>query len=91
MALAGQRPAITHDIPVRGLRRSRYLYLRVCDACGDRQVLPVVRYGRCHGCGARERYLVMRARANASGRAALERLSLAEVRGSCRDATLHEV
>lgn len=91
MALAGQPPAITHDIPVRGLRRARYLYLRVCDACGDRRVQPVVRYGRCHGCGARDRYLVMRARSGAGGRRALQRLSLAEVRARCAQASLHEV
>lgn len=83
MRLAGHEPAITHEIPVdgpRSPRRRRYLYLRVCEACGDRQVAAAVCYGRCQGCSARENYLVVKAPPTAAGRAALERLSLAEVR-----------
>lgn len=83
MRLAGHQPEITHKIPVdrpKTSRRRRFFYLRVCEACGDRQVAAAVRYGRCHGCSARESYLVVKAPANAAGRRALERLSLAEVK-----------
>lgn len=84
MRLAGHEPSITHDIPVDGRRgrrrRSRYLYLRVCEDCGDRQIAAAVRYGRCHRCEVRDGYLVVKAPATAAGRAALERLSLDEVR-----------
>ncbi|MEO6597527.1 MAG: SprT family zinc-dependent metalloprotease [Planctomycetota bacterium] len=84
MRLAGLPPDVTHKMPVTKLRRGRrrYVYLRVCDACGARSIQPSVRYGRCHGCSARDRFLVMKAPANALGRAALERLSLADVRAS---------
>ena len=90
MRLAGHEPQVTHDIPIRRGRRpglaaarSAHVYLRVCDACGDRRLGDAVRYGRCHGCGERDRFLVLRARAGERGRAALERLSLAEVRERC--------
>lgn len=86
MRLAGEPPAVTHDIPVHGLRRSpprrrsRYTYLRVCDACGDRVLADAVRYGRCQGCDARDGFLVLKAPATAAGRATLARLTLADVR-----------
>lgn len=90
MRLAGHEPAVTHDIPVDDVRparravvrRRRYVYLRVCDACGDRVLLAAVRYGRCQGCSARDSFLVMKAPASAAGQAALARLSLAEVRAA---------
>jgi SprT protein len=83
MRLAGHEPAITHAIPIEGRRarrRRRHFYLRVCERCGDRQVAAAVRYGRCHGCSARDGYLVVKAPATAAGRTALEQLSLAEVK-----------
>jgi hypothetical protein len=87
MRLAGFPPDVTHDIPVRDLRRGRgrgrFLYLRVCDACGDRRIVESVRYGRCHGCSARDRFLLLRAPASTRGRKALEELSLSEVRAKC--------
>ncbi|MCA8974211.1 MAG: SprT-like domain-containing protein [Planctomycetes bacterium] len=86
MRLAGLPPAVTHDLPVErkpGHRRRRYLYLRVCDGCGERAILAAVRYGRCHGCSRRDSYLVLRAPATAAGRAALERMSHASVRERC--------
>ncbi|MBL8753196.1 MAG: SprT-like domain-containing protein [Planctomycetes bacterium] len=90
MRLAGHEPAVTHDIPVDDLRaaararprRATFVYLRVCDACGDRQLMAALRYGRCGGCDARDSFLVMKARAGAAGRAALERLTLAQVRAA---------
>jgi predicted SprT family Zn-dependent metalloprotease len=92
MRLAGHEPAVTHDIPVDdvvrrgGARRPRarreYVYLRVCDACGDRRLLAAMRYGRCHGCSARDSFLVMKAPASPSGRASLARLTLADVRAA---------
>lgn len=86
MRLAGQPPDVTHKIPVAKARRTRgrYVYLRVCERCGDRAIQPALRYGRCHGCSARDSFLVMKAPANARGRAALERLSLAAVRAAFR-------
>lgn len=84
MRLAGFSPAITHDLPVpRARRRPHYLYLRVCDGCGARAILAAVRYGRCPGCGRRDSYLVLRAPATRAGRAALERMSVAEARRRC--------
>lgn len=90
MRLAGLPPDVTHDIPVDepvrrrvAPRRRAYWYLRVCDACGDRTVADAVRYGRCRECAARDAFLVMKAPATAAGRAALERLSLADVRAAC--------
>ena len=82
MRLAGHEPEVTHRIPLDGVRRRRsgFVYLRVCDACGDRVVTATVRYGRCQGCSRRDRYLVVRARANPAGRRALDGMSLAEVR-----------
>lgn len=83
MRLAGHPPDVTHDIPcddVRARGRRRYVYLRVCEGCGDRRILEAVRYGRCHGCEARDRYLVVKATGGAAGRRALERLTLTEVR-----------
>lgn len=90
MRLAGQAPKITHDIPVEPRKRSRrrHLYLRVCDACGDRRILSAVRYGRCHGCDARDRFLVLRSTAGPAGRRALENLSLADVRSKCSSSIL---
>ena len=85
--LAGHEPAVTHDIPVDGLRRRsrrrRYVYLRMCGACGDRVVTTAVRYGRCPGCSQRDHYLVLRAPATRAGRAALAGMSSAEVRARC--------
>jgi predicted SprT family Zn-dependent metalloprotease len=90
MRLAGHEPSVTHDIPVDDVRpsravaqrRRRYVYLRVCDACGDRVLLGSPRYGRCGGCATRDSFLVMKAPATAAGEAALARLSLAEVRAA---------
>lgn len=88
MRLAGKPPSVTHDIPVHGLRktrpsrRRRYVYLRVCEQCGDRQLSAQVRYGRCGGCDARDAFLVMKAPAGPAGEAALQRLSLADVRAA---------
>jgi predicted SprT family Zn-dependent metalloprotease len=93
MRLAGHEPAVTHDIPLddaapavpraRPRTRRRYLYLRVCEACGDRVLLAAMRYGRCGGCASRDGFLVAKAPASASGREALERLTLADVRAAC--------
>jgi predicted SprT family Zn-dependent metalloprotease len=85
MRLAGVPPAVTHDIPVHGLRtaRRRWVYLRVCDACGDRALQPQPRYGRCQGCSARDSFLVLKAPATRAGEAALARMSLADVRAAC--------
>ncbi len=85
MALAGHVPEVTHKIPLRSVRtgRPRYFYLRVCDACGDRTIQATIRYGRCHGCSARDSFLVMKAPATVAGKAALARLSLADVRATC--------
>ena len=84
MRLAGREPDVTHKIPVRGLRKPsrRYVYLRVCDQCGDRQLLPELRYGRCGGCTARDSFLVMKAPAGPLGEAALQQLSLSDVRAA---------
>ena len=89
MRLAGQPPEVTHKIPVHGLgttrtrrARRRYVYLRICEQCGDRQLLAAVRYGRCSGCSARDSFLVMKAPATAAGEAALSRLTLADVRAA---------
>jgi predicted SprT family Zn-dependent metalloprotease len=86
MRLAGHAPEVTHKIPLRGLRRPRrrLVYLRVCDDCGHRVLLPAMRYGRCQGCSARDAFLVMKAPATEAGVHALERLTLAEVRRACR-------
>lgn len=91
MRLAGYEPKVTHDIPVPGRRRTarrRFVYLRVCDGCGDRRLYATVRYGRCQGCEARDRFLVLRASATAAGQRALEGLSLAQVRAKCRPSTV---
>lgn len=90
MRLAGEAPKVTHDIPVQPRKRPRrrHLYLRVCDACGDRRILAAVRYGRCQGCDARDRFLVLRSSAGPSGRRALEKLSLADVRAKCSSSIL---
>lgn len=90
MRLAGQVPEVTHKIPVEvpgrqraaARRRRSFFYLRVCDSCGERVILEAVRYGRCHGCAARDSFLVMKAPATAAGRVALERLSLDQVRSA---------
>ena len=85
MRLAGQPPEVTHKLPVDDLRRrrtprARFLYLRMCDACGDRAVLERVRYGRCPNCARRDAYLVVRTRATPAGRRALERMDEHDVR-----------
>jgi predicted SprT family Zn-dependent metalloprotease len=84
MRLAGYAPEVTHKIPVDDLRqgRRRYVYLRVCEQCGDRQLLEAPRYGKCGGCSARDSFLVMKAKAGPAGEAALQRLSLADVRAA---------
>ncbi|MCR9246078.1 MAG: SprT-like domain-containing protein [bacterium] len=95
MRLAGAPPDVTHDLPIpsrpsgtvgaRHRSRRRFSYLRFCEACGDRQLLAAVRYGRCHGCSRRDSYLVLRAPASAAGRAALERITLEDARARCAD------
>lgn len=82
MRLAGQPPEVTHRIPLDGVRprRARYLYLRMCGACDDRVIGRAVRYGRCHRCAARGDWLVVKARASAAGRSALEAMTAADVR-----------
>jgi hypothetical protein len=82
MALAGQPPEVTHELPIGRQRRRHYLYLRVCDGCGDRRVGRSVRYGVCR-CGARNRYLVLRTPAGAGGLALLRAMPLSEVRRRC--------
>ncbi|MAD33022.1 MAG: hypothetical protein CMJ88_04620 [Planctomycetes bacterium] len=86
MRAAGQEPKVTHKLPVDGLRRkvkarSSYLYLRLCDACGDLVVLEQVRYGRCSGCSSRDDYLVVKAKATAAGRRMLQKMTATDVRG----------
>lgn len=84
MRLAGYSPTVIHDLSVQQkAQRRRYLYLRVCDGCGDRTIAGAVRYGRCHGCSRRDCYLVLRAPATGAGRRALERMSVADVRARC--------
>ena len=87
MRHAGQEPRVTHKLPVDGLRRqvkarsrSRYLYLRLCEACGDREVLERVSYGRCRTCQRRDNYLVVKAPASAAGRRALSKMTVTDVR-----------
>lgn len=82
MAHAGLPPEPCHKLEVQNLRRRRYYYLRVCDACGVRRIARTVRYPPCR-CGAGERYLVMRASANQAGLQALRQLSLPELRQRC--------
>jgi predicted SprT family Zn-dependent metalloprotease len=84
MRLAGFAPEVTHRIPVDELRRGRrrFVYLRVCEQCGDRQLLDRPRYGKCVGCSARDSFLVMKATAGPSGEAALQRMTLADVRAA---------
>lgn len=88
MRAAGHEPAITHDLPVPRRQRRRparrYLYLRVCDACGDRVVQTAVRYGRCQGCSRRDSFLVLRSTASTAGRRALEKVTLADARRRCQ-------
>jgi predicted SprT family Zn-dependent metalloprotease len=85
MRLAGLPPDVTHSLPVprkaRSSRRER-IYLRVCDACGDRRIARTVRYDECR-CGARNRFLVLRAPATSGGLDALRNIALAEVRERC--------
>jgi SprT protein len=83
MRIAGQEPNVTHTLPVDDLRRRpsrRFLYLRMCGSCGDRVVVEQVRYGRCPGCSRRDDYLVVKTRASAAGRRALQQMSDADVR-----------
>lgn len=88
MRLAGLPPAVTHDIPLDGLRAAparrlrRWLYLRLCDACGDRVLLAALRYGRCQGCSARDSFLVVKAPASPAGRAVLAGMTAAAVRAA---------
>jgi predicted SprT family Zn-dependent metalloprotease len=82
MRLCGLPPEVTHDLPVGRRRRARFLYLRLCNACGDRRIGRSVRYGDC-GCGAGDRFLVLRAPAAPAGLAMLRALPLAEVRRRC--------
>lgn len=90
MRLAGLPPEVTHRIPLDGIAprrrrtRRRYLYLRLCDACGNRVVAPSVRYGRCHGCSSRDEFLVVKAPATAAGRQRLDALTPDEVRAHFR-------
>ena len=85
MRLAGLPPEVTHDLPVRRSTRnsSRWQYLRICDACGDRRLGRSVRYGPC-ACGVEDRYLVLRAAAGPRGLAALRATSIDEARRRCR-------
>ena len=79
MRPAGHPPDVAPATPCGAARargRRRYVYLRVCEGCGDRRILEAVRYGRCHGCEARDRYLVVKATGGAAGRRALGRLTL---------------
>lgn len=82
MRLAGHVPDVTHRIPVRDVRaaRRRFVYLRVCERCGDRAMLAAVRYGRCQGCSARDSFLVMRAPASPAGIRELAEMTAADVR-----------
>lgn len=86
MRLAGAEPEVTHSMPVDDLRRGRrpvrprYVYLRLCDGCGERVLQQQVRYGRCQRCDRRDGFLVVRTRDNDAGRQALLRMSVAEVR-----------
>ena len=89
MRLAGLPPDVTHQLPIprgRRSRRSERLYLRVCDACGNRRIARIVRYDAC-ACGAARRFLVLRAPATGGGLDALRNLSLAEVRERCGSAS----
>lgn len=79
----GQPTDACHHLPVRRAQRRRYLYLRVCEPCGQRRIARSVRYGPCHACGQDHRFLVLRAPAGRPGLAALRQLSLAEVRRRC--------
>jgi SprT protein len=83
MRQAGHRPAACHRLPLGNLRRRRYLYLRMCEPCGHRLIVRSLRYGRCHRCGRRGRWLVLRTGSGAQGYAALRALSPAEVRARC--------
>lgn len=85
MRHAGCEPDVTHKMPVddvrkRRTRRARYLYLRMCGACGERAVLEQVRYGRCSGCSNRDSYMVVKTKASAAGRRALLRMTDDDVR-----------
>lgn len=81
MRIAGVEPAVTHDLPVpRASRRRRgHVYLRVCDACGDRRIARAVRYDRC-ACGSAKDFLVLRAPATANGVQTLQAMTLEDVR-----------
>lgn len=84
MRIAGHAPEVSHDLPVpRVSRRSRrYLYLRVCDACGARMIARSVHYAAC-ACGQADRFLVLRTSAVPQGLALLRSMSLSEVRQRC--------
>jgi len=85
MRLAGLPPDVTHDLPVRrmGRRSRKWLFLRVCNACGDRRIGRSVHYGSC-ACGAEDRYLIVRTAAGQRGLAALRAMSPDAVRRRCR-------
>jgi len=84
---AGHPPHVTHDLPVdpqkRRTRRGRWLYLRLCDACGARRIERSVRYEPCHKCSADGRFLVLRASAGPVGWATLRTMSWSAVRQRC--------
>lgn len=85
MRHAGEEPEVTHSMPVDEVRNrrsapARYLYLRVCGSCGDRALLEQVRYGRCSRCSNRDSYMVVKTKATAAGRRALQSMSVDDVR-----------
>ena len=85
MRIAGQEPEVSHDLPVPHALRRRprhYLYLRVCDVCGDRVIARSVHYAACP-CGETDRFLVLRTSAVPQGLALLRAMTLAEVRRRC--------
>ena len=85
MRIAGHAPEVSHDLPVPRARRRRsrrYLYLRVCDACGSRMIARAVHYAAC-ACGQSDRFLVLRASAVPQGLALLRGMTLSEVRERC--------
>lgn len=89
MRLAGLPPDVTHDLPlperVQRRRRRGHVYLRVCDACGDRRIGRAVRYDRC-ACGVAAKFLVLRAPATMTGLELLRAMPVDEVRQRCAQA-----
>jgi predicted SprT family Zn-dependent metalloprotease len=84
MRLAGLPPDVTHDLPIprTANRPRRWLFLRLCLACGDRRIGRSVRYGMCE-CGVSDDYAVLRSTAGPVGLATLQGLSDADVRAQC--------